>query len=57
MLFSGIRWSCLKEDKPLVVWDWERWVPLEPMQFIGPRVELIWYMELLRISAVTSGIL
>ena len=57
MLFSGIRWSSLKEVKPLVVWDWERWVPLDPIQFIGPRLELIWYMELFRISAVTSGFL
>ena len=32
MVFSGNLWSCLKELKPLVMFDRECKMPLEPMQ-------------------------
>ena len=52
---SGNLWSCLKEVKPLVPYDVERGIALEPMQ--GHRASLradLAYTELFRIPAVTS---
>ena len=52
---SGNLWSCLKEVKPLVVYDVEWGIALEPMQGIraSSRIDLE-YTELFRIPAVTS---
>ena len=49
-------WSCLKEVKPLVVFDGECGMPLEAMQGNWPsfRVDL-GYTELFRVAAVNSG--
>ena len=53
-MFAGKLWSFLKEVKPLVVFDGERVMPLEPMQGNrpSPRVDL-GYWELFPVSAVT----
>ena len=32
-MYSGNLWSCIKEEKPLVVFDGERGMALEPMQW------------------------
>ena len=52
---SGNLWSCLKEVKPLVVYDGERGIALAPMQGnrASSRVDL-GYTELFHIPAVTS---
>ena len=52
---SGDLFSCLKEVKPLVVYDVECWMALEPMQGhqASSRVDL-GYIKLFRIPAVTS---
>ena len=55
MVVSGNLWSCLKEVKPLVMYDVERVMALEPMQ--GNRASFrvdLGYTELFRIPAVTS---
>ena len=39
---SGNFGRCLKEDKPPVVYDGEQGIVLEPMQGIGPNLDLIW---------------
>ena len=39
---SGNFGSCLKEVKPLVVYDGEQGIALEPMQGIGLNLKLIW---------------
>ena len=46
----------MKEVKPLVIFDGERGMPLEPMQGnrASSRVDL-GYTELFRVAAVTSG--
>ena len=52
---SGNILSCLKEVKPLVVYNVERWMALEPMQ--GNKVSThvdVGYTELFCIHAVTS---
>ena len=41
MVFSGNLWSCVKDVKPLVVFDKECCMALEPMQGIGPHLDLI----------------
>ena len=41
MVFSGNLWSCVKEVKPLVVFDKDCCMALEPMQGIGPHLDLI----------------
>ena len=54
-LFSGNLGSCLKEVKPLVVYDVEQGISLEPMR--GNRAESridLAYPELFHIPAVTS---
>ena len=43
MVFSRNLWSCLKEVKPIVMFDVERRMALEPMQGIGPHLELIFF--------------
>ena len=55
MCVSGILWSCLKEFKPLVIYDVECAMALEPMQENRDsyRIDLE-YTELFRIPAVTS---
>ena len=52
---SGNLWSCLKEVKPLVVYDVEHGMALEPTQGnqASSRVDL-GYTELFRLPAVTS---
>ena len=52
---SGNLWSCLKEVKPLVEYDGELGIALEPRQGnpASSRVDL-GYTELFHISAVTS---
>ena len=52
---SGNLWSCLKEVKPLVVYDVECRIALVPMQGISAscRVDL-GYTELFHIPAVTT---
>ena len=56
MVLSGNLWSCLKEVKPVVVFDGECWMPLEAMQGNqgSSRVDLV-YTVLFRVAAVTSG--
>ena len=52
---SGKLWSCLKEVKPLEVYDVEREMALEPKH--GNRASSEFHMgciETLRITAVTS---
>ena len=51
----GNLWSCLKEVKPLVVFDEEFRMALEPRQGIrlSSRVDL-GYMELFHVAAMTS---
>ena len=55
MVFSGNLWSCLKEFKPLVIFDVECGIILEPMQgnWASSRIDL-WYTELFHIAVVTS---
>ena len=57
-MFSGNLWSCLKEVNPLLVFDGERRMALEPMQGnrASSRIDL-GYMELVRVASVTSGFL
>ena len=52
---SGNLWSHLKQLKPLVMFDVERGITLEPMQGnrASSRIDL-GYPELFRIAAVTS---
>ena len=52
---SGNPWSFLKEGKPLVVYDGERGIALEPMQEnrVSSLVDL-GYTMLFHIPAVTS---
>ena len=58
MVFSGNLWSCLKEDKPLVVFDWENAIALHAMQGnrASSRVNL-GYTELFQYAMVISGFL
>ena len=42
MCVSGNFGSCLKEVKPLVVYDGEQGIVLEPWRGIGLNLELIW---------------
>ena len=55
-MFSGNLWSCLKEVKPLVVFNGECGMALEPMQGnkASSQVDL-GYTELFHVAAVTSG--
>ena len=55
-MFSGNLWSCLKEVKPLVVFDGERWKALEPMRWnqASAHVDLE-YTELFCVVSMTSG--
>ena len=55
MCVSGNIGSCLKEVEPLVVYDGEQGIALEPMQWnrVRSRVDLD-YSELFHIPAVTS---
>ena len=39
---SGNLWSCLKEVKPLVMYDGERGIALEECTGIGHHLKLIW---------------
>ena len=52
---SGNLWSCLKEVKPLVVYDEERRIAMEPMQgkWVSSRVDL-GYTQLFCVPEVTS---
>ena len=52
---SGNLWSCLKEVKPLVMYDMESRMALEPIQQkrVLSRIDL-GYTEIFRIPAVTS---
>ena len=43
MVFSGNLWSCLKEIKPLFVFDGECWMPRRQCRGIGAHLEFIWY--------------
>ena len=54
MVFSGNLWSCLQEVKPLIVFDGEHGVALEPMQrnWASSRVDL-GYTDLFLVAAVT----
>ena len=55
MCVSGNLSNCLKEVKPLVVFDGEQGIALEPMQ--GNRAESrvdLFYPELFHIPVVTS---
>ena len=56
MVFSGNLWSCQKEVKPLVMFDGECGMALEPMQWnwASSRVDLE-YTELFCIAVVTTG--
>ena len=56
MVFSGNLWSCLKDVKPLVMFDGECRMALEPMQgnWASSLVDL-GYTEQFRVAAVTSG--
>ena len=56
MVFSGNLWSFLEKVKPIVVFDKESVMALEPMQGsrASSRVDLC-YTELFRIAAVNSG--
>ena len=57
-MFSGKLWSCQTEVKPLVVFDGECGMALEPMQ--GNRASSLGdlgYTELFHFSEVTSGFL
>ena len=53
--FAGILWSCLKEVKPLVMYDVERRMALEPMQWnwASSRVDL-GFTEIFGSPQVTS---
>ena len=55
MAVSGNLWSCLKEVKPIVVYDVEHRMALEPMygKWASSSVDL-GYTELFCIPAVTS---
>ena len=54
-MFLGNLWSCLKEVKPLVEFDVEGGMDLEPMQgnWASSQVDLD-YTELFHVAAVTS---
>ena len=55
MAVSGNLWSCLKEVKPLVVYDVEHRMAVEPIQ--GKQVSSpvdLGYTKLLRVPALTS---
>ena len=55
MGLSGNLWSCLKEVKPLVVYDVKRGVVLEPMQWNRASFHVdLPYTELFGIPGVTS---
>ena len=56
MVLSGNLWSCLKEAKPLVEFDGELGMALEPMQGnrASSRVDL-GYTEIFHVPLVTSG--
>ena len=56
MVFSRNLWSCLKEVKPLVMFDGEPGMALEQMQgnWASCRFDL-GYSELFYIAVVTSG--
>ena len=55
-VFSGNLWSCLKEVKPLVMFDGECQMALEPMQLNQPssRVDL-GYRDLFPDASVNTG--
>ena len=55
-MFSGNLWICIKEVKPLVLFDGERVIALELMQgnWASSRVD-VGYRELFCPPAVTSG--
>ena len=55
-MFSVNLWSCLTEVKPLVMFDGECGMPLEPMQAnqASSRIDLV-YTELFHVAAVISG--
>ena len=57
-MFSGNLWSCLKEVKPLVIFDRECGMALEPMQGnqASSQVDL-GYTELFLVAVVISGAL
>ena len=52
----GNLWNCLKEVKPLVLFDGECRMALEPRQGIWASSRLdLGYKELFRVAAVTSS--
>ena len=55
-MFWGNLWSYLNEAKPLVMFNWERGIALEPMQWnqASSLVDL-GYTEFFLVAAVTSG--
>ena len=55
-MFSVNLWSCLGGVKPLVVFDGEHEMAVEPMQgnWASSRV-VLGYMELFHVAAGTSG--
>ena len=55
-MISGNLWSCLKEVKPIVVFDVECGMALEPMQqnWASSQVDLV-YTELFCVATVTAG--
>ena len=57
-MFLGNLWSCLKEVKPLVEFDVEGGMDLEPMQgnWASSRLDL-GYTEFVHVVAVTAGYL
>ena len=56
MVFLGNFWSCLKDVKPLDMFDHECRMALEPMQGNPASSHVhFWYMELFCVAAVTSG--
>ena len=55
-MVSGNLWSCLKEVKPLIVFDGERKMALEPMQGNQTSSPInLGYNKLFHIVALTSG--
>ena len=52
----GIFWSCLKDAKPLVTFEGECRMALEPMQGNPASSQFdLWYTELFCFAAVTPG--
>ena len=52
---SGNLWSCLKEVKPLVVYDGDLGIALKPMQWNQATFQIDFgYTELFHIPTVTS---